>query len=174
MNWFDKISARATADLAGRTSRRSLLASLGGVIAGSILLPLLPVNRTFAQEATEGDVGADASQDPKGCDYWAYCSVDGYLCSCCGGTANQCPPGSTPAPLAWTGTCLNPGDGKSYVVAYHDCCGTVPCQRCFCNRNEGDTPRYLPQRANSVNWCGNGGVSVVYNCTTSRVLAIAD
>ena len=167
MNWFDKISAHAAADLAGKTSRRSLLASLGGLIAGGALLPLLPVDRTFAQEAPE-----KTPMDSKTCDYWAYCSVDGWLCTCCGGTTSQCPPGSVAAPIAWTGTCLNPSDGKSYVVAYHDCCGAIPCKRCYCITSEGDTARYQPQRANSVSWCGNGGTPASYHCTTSRVLAI--
>ena len=25
------------------------------------------------------------------CDYWRYCAIDGFLCSCCGGSANPVP-----------------------------------------------------------------------------------
>ncbi len=172
MNWFDNISVRTATRLADKTSRRSVLGSIGSAIAGGVLLPLLPVDRTFAQEA--GDDAAEPMQDPMQCDYWAYCSVDGWLCGCCGGSTSSCPPGSKAAPITWTGTCLNPADGKSYVVAYHDCCGAFPCQRCYCNTNEGDTMRYHPQRSNSVLWCGNGGAPFGYNCTMSRILSVAE
>jgi methylamine dehydrogenase light chain len=26
--------------------------------------------------------------DQASCDYWRYCAIDGFLCSCCGGTVN--------------------------------------------------------------------------------------
>src|SRR5699024_11783589 len=48
----------------------------------------------------------------RSCDYWRYCGVDGFLCTCCGGTATSCPPGAEPSPIAWVGTCHNPKDGK--------------------------------------------------------------
>ncbi len=176
MKWLDKIAQTGVISLAGQTSRRSFLARLGVGIAGSAILPLLPVARfSEAQAQDSGGSAPGAGKDwnnPMSCDYWAYCGIDGWLCSCCGGTANACPPGSQASPIAWVGTCINPGDGKAYVLSYNDCCGMTGCQRCFCNRNEGDTPRYRPQKANSVTWC-YGGVSPTYHCTISRVLSLA-
>jgi len=32
-----------------------------------------------------------ASEDPQNCEYWKYCAIDGYLCSCCGGSSHSCP-----------------------------------------------------------------------------------
>ena len=138
-----------------------------------MLIPLLPVMRYSEAEAADSEVSESDWDDPKSCGYWAYCATDGWLCSCCGGTSANCPPGTQPSPISWVGTCRNPGDGKNYVVSYNDCCGTAGCQRCYCNRNEGDTPKYRPQKSNSVTWC-YGGVAPTYNCTVSRVMALAE
>lgn len=170
MRWFDDAFQSSATRLASRTSRRGVLGRLGVILIGGAALPLLPVSRVAAQQLAPHDGKTD---DPKSCDYWAHCAVDGSLCSCCGGTASTCPPGTQPSPIAWVGTCKNPADGKSYVVSYNDCCGVQNCGRCFCNRNEGDTPRYQPQRANSVTWC-YGGVSPTYHCTVSRVMSVAE
>jgi methylamine dehydrogenase light chain len=171
MKQLDKFFEASTRGIASRTSRRSFLAKLGVAITGSMALPLLPVAR--GGNAMAAPAGKSPGwDDPKQCDYWAYCGVDGWLCSCCGGSSTSCPPGSEPSPIAWVGTCKNPGDGKLYVVSYNDCCGASSCGECFCNRNEGDQPRYRPQRANSVTWC-YGGVSSTYHCTVSRVISLA-
>ena len=171
--WFDSLFESSSATLADRTSRRGFLGKLGAVLVGGMLVPLLPVIRySQAEAAQEGESNGDWS-DPKSCDYWAYCATDGWLCSCCGGTSANCPPGTQPSPISWVGTCRHPGDGKNYVVSYNDCCGTAGCQRCYCNRNEGDTPKYRPQKSNAVTWC-YGGVAPTYNCTVSRVMALAE
>ncbi|WP_351061664.1 methylamine dehydrogenase light chain, partial [Psychrobacter sp. TB20-MNA-CIBAN-0197] len=73
---------------------------------------------------------------------WKYCAIDGWLCSCCGGTSSSCPPGTTPSPITWIGTCRNPHDGSDYIVSYNDCCGKTSCGKCFCNRNEREKPLY--------------------------------
>lgn len=172
-NWFDKAFEKSSGTLADRTSRRGFLGRLGAVLVGGMLVPLLPVIRYSEAEAADSKASDGDWDDPKSCDYWAYCATDGWLCSCCGGTSANCPPGTQPSPIAWVGTCRNPGDGKNYVVSYNDCCGTAGCQRCYCNRNEGDTPKYRPQKSNSVTWC-YGGVAPTYNCTVSRVVALAE
>ena len=84
--------------------------------------------------------------DPLSCDYWRHCAIDGYLCGCCGGSVNSCPPGTEISPVSWIGTCTNPVDGNNYVISYNDCCGKSTCGRCFCNTNEGDKPVYIPSR----------------------------
>lgn len=172
MNWFDTLFLNSSTRLADQTSRRSFIARIGVMAAGGVLLPLLPVAR-FG-EARAAEAGAPEKwNDPKSCDYWAYCGIDGYSCAHCGGSATQCAPGTQPSPIAWVGTCRNPGDGKIYVVSYNDCCGKTGCQQEFCNRNEGDTPRYRPQAANSVTWC-YGGVSAAYHCTVARPISVAE
>jgi len=110
--------------------------------------------------------------DPSTCEYWRYCGIDGFLCSCCGGTRNECPPGTEMSPLTWIGTCENPADGKRYVISYNDCCGKSSCGRCLCNRNDGDKPVYRPQSNNDINWC-MGTQSTVYNCSTAVILGTA-
>jgi methylamine dehydrogenase light chain len=170
-SWFDSLIESSSRTFASRSSRRSFIARLGIAMAGAAALPLLPVARLGRAEAAEA-APAETWNDPKTCDYWAYCATDGWLCTACGGTSSKCPPGTELSPIAWVGTCKNPGDGKSYVVAYHDCCGKSQCENAYCNRNEGDMPRYRPQRSNAITWCF-GGVSSTYNCTISRLMSIA-
>jgi methylamine dehydrogenase light chain len=174
-SWFDELLESSARTVASRTSRRSFIVKLGTVLVGTAVIPLLPVVRNGRAEAADagGKEALPAWNDPRQCDYWAYCATDGWLCSGCGGTSSQCPPGTEGSPIAWIGTCKNPDDGKSYVVAYHDCCGKSQCQSAFCGRNEGDTPRYRPQRSNSITWC-YGGVSSTYHCTVSRLLSVLD
>jgi methylamine dehydrogenase light chain len=171
---IDRLFESSTRSVASRTSRRSFLGRLGMMLVGTAAIPLLPVVRGSAAEAAEpGGTATPSWGDPKQCDYWAYCAVDGWLCSACGGTSSKCPPGSEPSPISWVGTCKNPGDGKSYIVSYNDCCGMSGCQQSFCERSEGETPRYRPQRSNSITWC-YGGVSSTYHCTVSRVMSLAE
>jgi methylamine dehydrogenase light chain len=156
--------------LARRTSRRSFLARLGALLAGAAALPLLPVARSGAQGGASGEPDpATPEGNPEDCSYWRYCAIDGFLASCCGGTHRSCPPGTEMSPVTWIGTCLNPVDGKHYVISYNDCCGRNPCGRCFCHRNEGDKPVYIPPKSNDIDWC-LGRVGVVYNSTVALVI----
>jgi methylamine dehydrogenase light chain len=142
MRSIDRLFEKSSRALAQRTSRRSLLAALGQVLTGAALIPLLPVDRSArASEpaATPANAhakaGKPATDDPKSCDYWKYCAIDGFLCSCCGGSSNSCPPGTAPSPITWIGTCHNPSDDRDYIISYNDCCGKVSCSNCECNRN---------------------------------------
>jgi methylamine dehydrogenase light chain len=167
--WFAE-GARA---LARRTSRRSFLARLGALLAGAAALPLLPVARAGAQAPASGEPDpATPEGNPEDCAYWRYCAVDGFLASCCGGSHRSCPPGTEMSPFTWIGTCLNPADGKHYVISYNDCCGKNTCGRCFCHRNEGDKPVYVPPKANDIDWC-MGQVGVIYNSTVALVLGVS-
>ena len=169
MNWLDKITERTARGVAQRSSRRSFLAKLGGLLtAGATTIPLLPIAR--GQDAVNPYPGEEG--DPTSCDYWRYCAVDGFLCSCCGGTANTCPPGTEQSPITWIGTCQNPVDGVDYIISYNDCCGRSSCGNCLCQRNEGDRPTYQPQLSNDLNWC-LGTSSVVYNCSTAIIIGSA-
>ena len=168
MNVVDRFIATATRRIARRSSRRTFLARLGAALAGGAVLPLLPVTRAHgAQGATQ----PQEEGDPTGCEYWRYCAIDGYLCSCCGGSPRSCPPGTEASPVTWIGMCRNPTDGRDYIISYNDCCGKSGCGRCLCNRNEGDRPVYIPAKSNDINWC-HGTTNNVYHCSTAVVLGL--
>lgn len=181
MAGLDKIAEKLTRGLARGSSRRSLLAMLGGAVTGAAAFPVLPVSRAVAAEHG-GGAGAKRPPmstgnpqdpgDPASCDYWRYCAIDGFLCSCCGGSANTCPPGTEMSPITWIGTCTNPADGRAYVISYNDCCGVSACGHCFCNNNKGDRPQVRPQSNNDYNWC-LGTQSSVYNCSVAAVIGVA-
>ena len=188
MRWLDSIAETSTRAVARRTSRRGFLGSLGALLLGAAgSLPLLPVARGATQgdarsepaterPARESPAGAkpDSSQDPTSCEYWRHCAIDGYLCGCCGGSQNTCPPGTEQSAVTWVGTCHNPADGRDYVVSYNDCCGKSTCGRCLCNRNERDTPLYVPFESNDYNWCsGSSKTNIPYHCSTARIVAVA-
>ena len=174
---LNKMTEMATRDLARRSSRRSFIGVLGAALAGSVSLPLLPVARASSAGAGP-EVPAQSTGnpqdpgDPTQCDYWRYCAIDGYLCSCCGGSHNTCPPGTEMSPLTWIGTCRNPADGRNYIVSYNDCCGKSDCGRCLCNRNEGDKPVYRPSTNNDINWC-LGTTNNIYNCSTAVIIGLS-
>jgi methylamine dehydrogenase light chain len=174
--WLDRLVERGARGLARRTSRRSLLARLGTALVGAATLPLLPVARAADEPARvpvpddatlAGDVG-----DPASCHYWRHCAIDGFLCSCCGGSQNACPPGTEMSPITWIGTCRNPGDGKDYIISYNDCCGQSLCLRCRCTRTEGERPVYYTSKNNDLLWCF-GTKSRAVNCSVAIVLGQA-
>ena len=172
------MTENSTRAVARRTSRRGFLGSLGGFLVGTSTLPLLPVARGQAAEKPSATPKAaakpDNSQDPSSCEYWRHCAIDGYLCGCCGGSQNSCPPGTEQSTVTWVGTCHNPADGRDYVVSYNDCCGKSTCGRCLCNRNERDTPIYVPFESNDYNWCsGSSKANIPYNCSTARIVGVA-
>ena len=180
MRSIDQLFEKSARALARGTSRRSLLAALGQVLTGAALVPLLPVDRSArAAEPASPPAKSQAksakpvTDDPKSCDYWKYCAVDGFLCSCCGGSSNSCPPGTTPSPITWIGTCHNPSDARDYIVSYNDCCGKVSCGNCECNRNEREKPMYRPSRNNDLNWCMANADSN-YHCSVSVILGVAE
>jgi methylamine dehydrogenase light chain len=170
---LDSLTERAARDLARRLSRRRFIGRLGALLTGVAALPLLPVARGNPAGRKSAVTPAAETGDPQSCEYWRYCAIDGYLCSCCGGSTHQCPPGTKPSSVTWVGTCHNPADGHDYVVSYNDCCGKSSCGRCFCNRNEGDKPLYVPFESNDYNWCAGSQSGIPYHCSTSRIVALA-
>ena len=83
----------ARAGSRARTSRRSFLARLGAragrrrarcrCFRSRAHAPPTPRAARPTSPASTGDAG-----DPTSCDYWRHCAIDGFLCSCCGGTQN--------------------------------------------------------------------------------------
>lgn len=176
---LDRLDARCerlSRRLARLHSRRGLLGRFGQLLMGGALMPLLPVARAAAppREQTPDEALIDGPQgDPLACEYWRNCAMDGYLCSCCGGSQNTCPPGTEMSTVTWIGTCRNPADGKDYIISYNDCCGKSSCGRCLCSRNEGNRAVYNPGKSNDINWC-MGTTTNVYHCSTSIVIGAVD
>ena len=170
---LNRATEEASREIARRSSRRGFIGLLGSALAGGARLPLLPMAR--ASGGTTSKVPSQTSGipgdpgDPSTCEYWRYCGIDGFLCSCCGGTMNSCPPGTEMSPVTWVGTCRNPEDGVNYVISYNDCCGKSSCGRCLCNRNDDDRPVYRPSANNDINWCV-GTSNNIYNCSTAVLL----
>ena len=163
---LDKLAELLSRRVARQTSRRSALGWIGAALVGASTMPLLPVARASA------GAGIPEAGDDQTCDYWRYCAIDGFLCTCCGGSVNTCPPGTEMSPITWIGTCTNPVDNMNYVISYNDCCGKSGCGNCMCNRNEGDRPMYNPPKSNDINWC-LGTSSAVYHCSTAVVVGRA-
>ncbi len=170
MKIFDRLFEKTARNVAQRSSRRGLLKTLGISLVGAASFPVLPVAR-----AADGSAAPQHPQDegdPSSCDYWRYCAVDGFLCECCGGSYNSCPPGTEMSTITWIGTCRNPVDGRNYIISYNDCCGTTQCSTCLCQRDEGDRPPYRSDKSNDINWC-LGSSSSVYHCSTAIVVGLA-
>ena len=170
MKWFDSVAERSTRSLSRRTSRRSILGSLGTMLLGASVLPLLPVARGARAAEGAGNSNPAGVNDPSSCEYWRHCAIDGFACSCCGGSQSACPPGTEMSLVTWVGTCHNPADGKNYAISYNDCCGKSSCGRCLCNRNEGDGPLYRPPVSNDYNWCVGSNSNIPYHCSVSRII----
>lgn len=170
---MDKIVERLTRVVAQRTSRRGFIARLGKLVAGGMIIPLLPVDRAAAQNmgASPSAHATPNPNDDQTCDYWKYCAIDGYLCTCCGGGSHDCPPGASPSPTSWVGTCRHPADGKDYIVSYRDCCGKSSCGRCLCTNTVGDMPLYRTQRDSDLIWC-LGAPTMVYHCSTAEIVGV--
>ena len=173
MKWFDQITEAASRKVAQNSSRRSFLSGLGTALIGSAAaVPVLPVARAVAAETGQASPPTMDPGDRTSCDYWRNCSIDGFLCSCCGGSTTTCPPGTEMSPITWIGTCRNPADNKDYIISYNDCCGKSSCGNCLCNTNIGDRPSYRPHTANDYNWC-LGTDKALYNCTVTLILGVA-
>jgi methylamine dehydrogenase light chain len=147
------------------------------VMVAAPVLPLLPVARvTAAESSPQTDFARYAqAKDPNKCDYWRYCAIDGVLCGCCGGGVHTCPAGAEPSPISWIGTCVNPEDGRSYVIAYRDCCGKPTCtagKECDCHAGDRELPTYRPQLNNDIVWCF-GNASATYHCSTAALVGLA-
>jgi methylamine dehydrogenase light chain len=173
---FDKIGEKFTRRLAGKASRRSIISRLGAALVAAPVFPLLPIDRASAQPVDPtklSDFQKKAQiKDDTECNYWRYCAIDGSLCTCCGGTTSMCPPGTSPSLTSWVGTCYNPDDKRSYLIAYRDCCGTSGCGRCHCDNTEEATPAYRPQGNNEIIWCF-GTSSMAYHCSTAALVGVA-
>lgn len=168
---FDNLGERGARHQAIHSGRRSFLAKMGQAMVGTAVLPMLPYDRFGEAQAAEftGEVFSDPDQK---CDYWRYCALSGTLCTCCGGSTTQCPPGSDVSHVSWIGTCENPEDKKSYLISYNDCCGKMSCSGCRCSRHERERPGYRLGLHNSINWCMANNRHA-YHCTVAAIVGTA-
>ena len=175
MKWLDNFFEKKTRTLAQQASRRSALVKVGKLFVGAaFVLPVLPFDRIGqSAQAFEKGQGHASSDDDTSCDYWRYCALDGFLCTCCGGTISSCPPGTEVSKVTWVGTCHNPADGKDYLISYNDCCGVTSCGRCGCNRNERERPGYRLGVHNDINWC-MANKSNSYHCTVAAIVGVGE
>lgn len=168
-DWIDAAAERRARRTAQFSGRRTLLARLGQVMVGAAAFPVLPYDRSSTAHAAEP---AKPAPTDTSCEYWRNCAIDGFLCSCCGGTLTSCPPGTESGKVTWIGTCRNPKDGLDYLISYNDCCGRTSCGRCLCNNNERERPGYLMGVHNDINWCMATNNSM-YHCTVSAIVGVA-
>ncbi len=106
--WIDGFAERSARKVAQNAGRRSFLAKAGTLMLGGALAPMLPYDRSDGAA-----YAATADGDASVCEYWRYCALDGNICSACGGSITQCPPGSSVSKVSWVGTCRNPNDGRT-------------------------------------------------------------
>src|SRR5258708_25192370 len=116
MSWFDALTEGSVRAIARRTSRRSLLASLGSMLMGASVLPLLPIARGAAAAENPGPNGKSTNtNDPNACEYWRHCGIDGFLCGCCGGSTSSCPPRTEMSAVTWVRTRPQPDHRPTYL-----------------------------------------------------------
>lgn len=172
--WLDRAAEGGARRSAQRIGRRNMLSTLGQVMVGAAVWPMLPFDRSGRAEAAEGDDKKKKGEPPtdEDCEYWRYCALSGVLCTCCGGSVTSCPPGTEVSKVTWVGTCESPEDKKSYLVSYNDCCGKISCGRCPCSNHERERPGYRLGLHNGINWCMANGRNA-YHCTVAALVGIA-
>ena len=171
MKWFDLFAEHTARSLSRRTSRRSFLGTLWHVHRGLVHDPPVAGRPRTGGQALVGRCAFGSQllrllaslrdrRLPVRLLRWKF---------------DELPPGTEMSAVTWIGTCHNPADGRDYVISYNDCCGKTSCGRCFCNRNERDTPLYQPGQSNDYDWCsGNSKANVPYHCSTARIVGAAE
>ena len=106
--WFDRFFERGLRGVAHRHGAAAWWPTWRGPGGrrGAADAAVRPQRHLPPKTAAAGGEGASPTpNDPAKCEYWRYCAIDGYLCTCCGGSTTQCrraprprrSPGSAPA-----------------------------------------------------------------------------
>ncbi|CAG6395232.1 hypothetical protein NMG29_39080 [Streptomyces cocklensis] len=175
---------RAGRRMSERVSRRSVIGRLGRWTVGATgvaVIGALPVTRSTEAVAATPKAGGDhepaaltyKGKDPAECEYWRWCNMDGAACAACdGGGVTTCAPGSKPGAEFWVGCCTNPKDGKTYLIAYYDCCGAPGCTNAFCGDPDVQARMYNPAAGSydqEIIWCVSDE-SQSYTCTLAPII----
>lgn len=162
---------RVVGSIAAQHTRRSFLGRVGTWLVGLTgvsVLTSLPLNRAFASNHTIQYNGTD----PRQCNYWRNCNLSGRLCADCpNGGMTTCPPGSELGAEFWYGCCEDPTSGKTYMIAYQDCCGLSGCGR-NCTSYDQREPynSQVGSQTNDVLWCQTTA-NQSYTCTLVPIVA---
>ena len=152
-------------------------------VSGVALISSLPVTRSaMAQELPPEPAPPEVpdpqfitfdGKDPAECEYWRWCNMDGTSCAACnGGGVTTCAPGSRPGAEFWVGCCTNPDTGKTYLIAYYDCCGAPSCSNAFCGEPDMQAIMYNPVSGSydqEIIWCVSDE-SQAYTCTMAPII----
>ncbi|WP_432492622.1 methylamine dehydrogenase light chain [Kineococcus auxinigenes] len=176
-------TSRVTRRLSERVSRRSALSKLGAWtmgLTGVAMIGALPVTRSAqaapgapAAPGTEPLLPVYEGSNPAECEYWRWCNMDGRPCSSCtGGGVTTCAPGSKPGAEFWVGCCTEPTTGKTYLIAYYDCCGASSCSTNYCGEPDAQAVMYNPVSGSydqEIIWCVSDE-SQSYTCTMAPII----
>ncbi len=72
----------------------------------------------------------------------------------------------------WVGCCTNPDTGKTYLIAYYDCCGAPSCSNAFCGEPDMQAIMYNPVSGSydqEIIWCVSDE-SQSYTCTMAPII----
>ena len=96
-----------------------------------------------------------------------------WSCAACnGGGVTTCAPGSRPGAEFWVGCCTHPDTGKTYLIAYYDCCGAPSCSNAFCGEPDMQAIMYNPVSGSNdqeIIWCVSDE-SQSYTCTMAPII----
>lgn len=175
-------AGRSGRRLSEQVSRRSVISRIGRWTMGAsgvALVSSLPVSRALAAPEPETPAAPEPlvpvydGKNPAECEYWRWCSMDGTACAACnGGGVTTCAPGSKPGAEFWVGCCTNPDDGKTYLIAYYDCCGAPSCSQSFCGEPDMQATMYNPVSGSydqEIIWCVSDE-SQAYTCTMAPII----
>jgi len=116
----DDIIEQVCKNVAGRSTRRSILGRAARLALGLLGIEIVP-----AALSKETWARTEAAMQAVDCSYWKYCGAYGWLCAGCGGADNSCPEGCTSYNQVWFGCCEDP-NGVNKLIAYVDCCTALP------------------------------------------------
>jgi methylamine dehydrogenase light chain len=99
--------------------------------------------------------------------------MDGRICTdCAGGGVTTCAPGSKPGAEYWVGCCTHPTTGKTYLIAYYDCCGGPSCSSMRCGQPDNQAQPYNPvpgSQDQEIVWCISDETQA-YTCTIAPII----
>jgi hypothetical protein len=176
--WFDGFMKKWCEWLNDNLPSHPAVVTASGALAGLPMTVILPVDRRIFSPVLMTQQPMDWANKAhlksgvpagNGCNFWAYCHLNGIPCTWCGGNDQLNPSGDLNIdPLCtavgkvssgmWFGCCKDPR-GKSRMIAFADCCGGP--QDCE------DWSKECPHTPEAKNWCSADARGGVYYCTVA-------